>query len=68
MRFPDTPMMKRTFHLFNKLETETDLRRVPYIFTSKNSTLLYNNVQRCLEEARRGPGPLHRGPPRVEYS
>ncbi|KAH9835191.1 FAD/NAD-binding domain-containing protein [Rhodofomes roseus] len=42
MRFPDTPMMKRTFHLFKKLTEEANLSLIDYIFESPNSTLLYN--------------------------
>ncbi|KZT70525.1 amine oxidase [Daedalea quercina L-15889] len=44
MRFPDTPMMKRTFHLFSKLQREAGLVQIPYIFKNDNATLLYNSV------------------------
>ncbi|KAH9926686.1 uncharacterized protein B0H18DRAFT_1005121 [Fomitopsis serialis] len=44
MRFPDTPMMKRTFHLFDKLTQDAGLSQIPYIFESPNTTLMYNGV------------------------
>lgn len=44
MRFPNTPMMKRTFHLFHKLKKEADLSLIPYIFDNENSTLQYNDI------------------------
>ena len=44
MRFPKTPMMKRTFNLFRKLRKEAGLSLIPYIFDNDNSTLQYNSI------------------------
>ncbi|TFK66664.1 FAD/NAD(P)-binding domain-containing protein [Pluteus cervinus] len=41
MRFPDTPMMRRTFHLFKLLGNR--IKPIDYIFSNDNSILLYNN-------------------------
>ncbi|THU91388.1 FAD/NAD(P)-binding domain-containing protein [Dendrothele bispora CBS 962.96] len=40
LRFPETPMMKRTFHLFKILQDK--ISQIEYKFRSPNSTLLYN--------------------------
>ncbi|TFK66663.1 FAD/NAD(P)-binding domain-containing protein [Pluteus cervinus] len=42
MRFPDTPMMRRTFKLFDDLGSR--ISRIPYFFNSESSTLLYNGI------------------------
>ncbi|THU91424.1 FAD/NAD(P)-binding domain-containing protein, partial [Dendrothele bispora CBS 962.96] len=44
MRFPETPMMKRTFHLFELLKNKNKISQIEYKFRSPNSTLLYNTI------------------------
>lgn len=51
MRFPDTNIMKRLFHLFKLLDlTEENRKLLPYRFACNNAFKLYNGTRKTVGE------------------
>ncbi|EJD00156.1 FAD/NAD-binding domain-containing protein [Fomitiporia mediterranea MF3/22] len=46
MRFPDTPLMKRTFDLFDRLDIKRGGKLIKYIYQNPENVLFYNSIRR----------------------
>jgi hypothetical protein len=66
MRFPDTPMMKRVFHLFDTLNEHKSgsVPVIEYYFNRDNNIGYFNGIRLTQPQIKAGrPDPFHTGVP-----